>query len=157
MCLQVTADVFEPEGILYPACPTASVPPVKQTSRVSRTCLLWALSRQLLYLICGPFWSTSSLASPQCGEIMFSCVGPKPGWRWKWTLFHKCLSTHCLLIIYHWGRYVDNDLFNKQESSCGFMRYTRGEFVKKLKAILASSRSLQTSRGWKAHTRMILI
>lgn len=51
-----------------------SVSPVRHTSRLQGSCtyLLWGLPRHLLYITYGSFWSVSSLASPQCGEVMFS-------------------------------------------------------------------------------------
>lgn len=46
-----------------------SVSPVRHTSRLLGSCtyLLWGLPRHLLYITHG-----SCLASPQCGEVMFS-------------------------------------------------------------------------------------
>lgn len=76
----------------------------KQTSRGSCTCLPPGLSRQLSYVTCGFFCSMSSLvSSPQCGEVMFSWVVLKLCCRWEWKCLHKCLSTCCLLLIYHWN------------------------------------------------------
>lgn len=68
-----------------------SLPLIRQTSRGSSPSLFWGLSRQLLCVTFGPFWSCPLLLLTVVNSYSQE-VSLKPCWRQEWIFLCKCVT-----------------------------------------------------------------